>query len=375
MIALAFFIMAVWLAIAALARQRLQTILPLAPDADDGGHGGRISVIVPARDEERDIEPAMRSILAQQGVDLEVIAVNDHSSDRTGLILDRLAAADPRLRVVHDPLLAQGWLGKANAMRAGLEHAANELILFSDADIVHHPRCFLAALNELRRSRLDMVSALPHVRIRLFWEHAMLPMLVAGVAKLVPERRQMDPELPDAAGSGALILVKREALNRLGGLQAVRNEMADDMALARAAKKAGCRAGYRLAPQLMTIQIFKTNRDAFSGTTKNILLVIEDSLWLAPLLPVFSFMLLGFPLALAGWGAWRGDAAALLAGLGAYAAQYAALYVLRRQFSFRPLAALAFPLSAVIVSWCATRAFLLRLRGRISWRGRVLPVR
>jgi glycosyltransferase involved in cell wall biosynthesis len=375
MIALALFFLLIWLATAALAGHRLRTILPLAPDAADGRRTGRISVIVPARDEERDIEPAMRSILAQQGVDLEVIAVNDHSRDRTGPILDRLAAADPRLRVVHDPVLAQGWLGKANAMRAGLERAANELILFSDADIVHHPRCFWAALSELQRFRLDMVSALPRVRVRLFWEHAMLPMLVAGAAKLVPERRQMDPGLRDAAGSGALMLVKREALDRLGGLQPIRGEMADDMALARAVKKAGFRPGYRLAPELMAIELFKTNRDAFSGTTKNILLVIEESLWLAPLLPVFSFMLLGFPLVLAGWGAWRGDARALLVGLGAYAAQYATLYVLRRQFSFRPLAALAFPLSAVIVSWCATRAFLLRLRGRISWRGRVLPMR
>jgi len=375
MIALAVFLLLIWLANVAMALHRLRTIPRLDPSEEGSGAKEIISVIVPARDEERDIQAALRSILVQEGVDLEVIAVNDHSADDTGAILDRMAAADPRLRVVHDPILAEGWLGKANAMRAGLDLAAGEYVLFTDADVVHHPRCFLTALRELRHCRLDLVSALPHLQVRLFWEHAMLPMFISGMAKLVPEKRQMDPGRPDAVASGALILVQREVLDKVGGLAAVKEDMADDVALARVVKRAGFRAGYRLAPQLMTLELFKSNREAFSGTTKNILLVIEESIWLAPVLPFFTFMLFGYPLFLVGLGLGRHDLLLAAVGMGVYLVQYASLFITRGQFSFHPLPALMFPLAMVIVSWCGLRAFFLRRRGKITWRGRTLRVR
>ena len=114
-------------------------------------------------------------MLDQQDVDLEIIVVNDHSSDRTGAIADGLAVADPRLRVIHNPELPPGWLGKCNAMQQAAAVATGEMILFTDADIVHSPRCFVTALAEMERRELDFLSLFPLMECVSFWENAILP--------------------------------------------------------------------------------------------------------------------------------------------------------------------------------------------------------
>jgi glycosyltransferase involved in cell wall biosynthesis len=364
-----------WLAIVFRARLNLRRILWLNPVPAEGTSDGLVSVIVPARNEAGAIGPALRSILEQEGVEVEVIAVDDHSEDATGAEMDEWAQRDPRLRVIHAPALKPGWLGKANAMQAGLEQARGEWILFCDGDVRHRPGCFAAALADLRRFSYDMISGLPHLEVRLFWEHVMLPMLVSGLAKLVPEGRQQDPQTKEAVASGALMLIKRGALEAIGGLESIRGEIADDVSLARRVKRHGLRAGYRLAPALMEIRLFKSNREAFVSTSKNILLVIEESKWLAPVLPLYTMALFWLPWLLAGLGLAGGDWIMAAAGLALYLIQYAGLFVSRRVFSFRPLPALAFPLVALIVGYCASRAYWLHLRGSIEWRGRTIRVK
>src|SRR5690349_20354596 len=97
----------------------------------------RVSVIIPARNEEQDLSSALDSVLQQEGVDLQVILVNDHSTDRTRDIADEYAARDPRLTVIHDPELRPGWLGKVNALQHAFDHVKYELVLFTDADVIH----------------------------------------------------------------------------------------------------------------------------------------------------------------------------------------------------------------------------------------------
>ncbi|MFI5456938.1 MAG: glycosyltransferase family 2 protein [Isosphaerales bacterium] len=108
------------------------------PSASIPGRAVRLTVIIPARDEEQDIAVALHSVLAQQDVDLEIIVVNDHSSDRTGEIADAIAVAEPRLRVIHNPELPLGWLGKCNAMQRAAAVATGDVLLFTDADIVQY---------------------------------------------------------------------------------------------------------------------------------------------------------------------------------------------------------------------------------------------
>lgn len=124
---------------------------------------GVISVVVPARNEESDVERGLLSILAQENVDLRVIAVNDHSTDRTGAILESLAAEDHRLTVIHDPPLEPGWFGKCNAMEHGVALATGEYLALCDADVVHSRRSLASALPELQRDDLDFISYIPRL--------------------------------------------------------------------------------------------------------------------------------------------------------------------------------------------------------------------
>jgi glycosyltransferase involved in cell wall biosynthesis len=197
-----------------------------------------LSVVIPARNEERDLAMSLRTVLVQQGVDLEVVVVDDHSTDATGRIADAIAREDARVRVIHDPELPAGWLGKTNAMCQGAAATTRPLLLFSDGDVRHAPTSFATALDALEKEGLDAISLCPLWENESFWENVNVPIYLVGIARLMALRTE-DPTCTDAVATGALILVKAEALRRAGGLEAVRGEILDDVALARLLKSRG----------------------------------------------------------------------------------------------------------------------------------------
>ena len=154
-----------------LAQRRIQW---LAPPSEPVQHDRKICVVIPARNEESDISTAMRSVLGQQGVKLAVVVVNDHSTDRTGDLVEEIARTDARVTVLHQPPLKTGWLGKCNAMQHGAEGATADYLLFTDADIVHVPFCFATVLNELQQNGYDFISLFPRCDNRSLWENVWL---------------------------------------------------------------------------------------------------------------------------------------------------------------------------------------------------------
>ncbi len=207
-----------------------------------------ISVIVPARNEQLDLASAVRSILAQQDVRLQVILVNDHSSDDTGAIADSLARSDDRVTVIHDPPLRDGWLGKTNAMQTGISLATGALTVFTDADVIHHPCCFAVAVAMLEEKKLDLLSLCPTFECKSFWENVLLPhCFIAGTVQFCLQSVN-DPRSSNGAAAGAFILVRREMVDRIDGMQSVRSEFLDDVALARSVKRHGGEARFQLAP-------------------------------------------------------------------------------------------------------------------------------
>jgi glycosyltransferase involved in cell wall biosynthesis len=147
----------------------------LTPDAAPLPTAETLSVVMPARNEAVDLAAALHSILAQEGVHLEVTVVNDHSTDRTGAIADAIARTDPRVRVIHDPPLPPGWLGKCNAMQQGAAGATGDTLLFADADVVQAPTGFATALRAMRENAGDFFSLWPRLENRTVWEHANIP--------------------------------------------------------------------------------------------------------------------------------------------------------------------------------------------------------
>jgi chlorobactene glucosyltransferase len=351
--------------------RRLGTLSVVEP-ADDGGP--TVSVVVPARNEERDLAAALDSLLAQEGIQAQIIVVNDHSTDRTGEIADSIAQSDPRIAVIHNPPLAPGWLGKPNAMEHGARRATGEFLVLADADVIHEPRCFASAIAEFQRKRIDLLSLLPTFEAESFWENALLPhLMIAGVLQFF-RRGINDPKSTEAAAAGAFILMRRDLLEKIGGLACVKAEFLDDVSLARAVKRRGFDARFELAPHLLRVRLFKGNRDAFWGLTKNVLGAV-DQVWMAVpamFLPIFTYWV---PLTAVVVGLVEGKPALIASGGGAYVVQAALLISASRICKVRWPKPLFFPLAAVPVLCCFTKALYHRLvSGAIAWRGRVISV-
>jgi chlorobactene glucosyltransferase len=350
-------------------------ILWLAPSSEAVHQNTKISVIIPARNEEFDIAPALHSVLEQQGVELEVIVVDDHSTDRTGQLADEIGRSDARVTVLHEPPLTTGWLGKCNAMQQGASGATGDFLLFTDADIVHAPGCFATVLDLMQQNRYDFISLLPRCDSHSLWENVNLPIYFFGVAKLLATPGLEDPHSTRAVASGALMLIKTRVFRDIGGFQAVKGEMLDDVGLARLLKKRHYRIGFRLAPACMRVRLFKNNRDAFWGTTKNILTAVEDHVWLAVPLMLVTILQYWTPVLAVMLGAILPNPLLLFTGLATYGIQYVTFFTVQQIFRFHPLKLLFFPLVAVVGTCCLGRALYFHRKGAISWRGRTIKVK
>ena len=218
--------------------------------------------------------------------------MNDHSTDQTGAIADAAAAADRRVKVIHNPDLPPGWLGKCNAMQQAAALARNDLLLFSaTATSSTTARCLATACAELERDALDFLSLFPQMESISLWENIVVPTFIGGVTLLATPGVE-DPASPDALGAGAFLLVRAAAFRAVGGFEPIRGEMADDLELARLLKTSGFRVRIRFAPEFLKVRIYKGNRHAFWAMTKNMLIAIKGRLWLAPavmVLPIFGF--------------------------------------------------------------------------------------
>ncbi|HET6183758.1 MAG TPA: glycosyltransferase [Acetobacteraceae bacterium] len=199
------------------------------------------AIVVPARDEAASIEPVLRSLLAQDYPGrFRVILVDDQSTDATGL--EARALADPRLAVLDGTDRPTGWSGKLWAVAQGVEEASRggaELILLTDADIVHDRQHLATLAAKAERDRLDLVSEMVALRCEALPERALVPAFVYFFQLLYPFARVNDPLSRTAGAAGGTILIRRAALDRIGGIEAVRGALIDDVALGAAVKRGG----------------------------------------------------------------------------------------------------------------------------------------
>jgi hopene-associated glycosyltransferase HpnB len=198
-----------------------------------------VAVVVPARDEAESIGAALASLLAQDyGGPFRVVLVDDQSSDRTGEVARRVA--DPRLTVIDGAPRPPGWSGKLWAVAQGVAAAAEaEWLLLTDADIVHDPRHLAALLAQAERTGCDLVSEMVRLACDTPAERALVPAFVYFFQLLYPFAWVNYPARRPAAAAGGTILVRRAALDRAGGIAAIRDALIDDVALARAVKRGG----------------------------------------------------------------------------------------------------------------------------------------
>jgi hopene-associated glycosyltransferase HpnB len=216
-----------------------------------------VAIVVPARDEAEVLPLSLPSLLAQKYPGrARVILVDDHSGDGTGALARRLAEAGGLpLTVTTPPPLPPGWTGKLWALRHGVELAGPvDHLLLTDADIAHGPDSLAELVAAAETNGLDLVSQMARLRVATGWERLIVPAFVYFFAQLYPFRWSNRPGARTAAAAGGCSLVRREALERAGGIAAIRGAVIDDVSLARAVKSTGGRIWLGLADRVESVR-------------------------------------------------------------------------------------------------------------------------
>jgi glycosyltransferase involved in cell wall biosynthesis len=335
----------------------------------------RVSIVVAARDEAAHIEHAARSLLSQRAVDLEVIVIDDRSTDGTGTILDRLAGELPGLRVLHIDALPPGWLGKCHALHHGSQIATGEWLLFADGDVHMAPDLVAraVALGEARSAA--HVALIPRISDTSIAVRPCLLQPVLGVYERGPAVNREPPSKRTFVGVGAFNLVRRSVYDAFGGHEALRLEVIDDLKLGLLVGRAGGRTLLYDATADMSVPYITSVARLFQVVEKNIFALFRFSLLLttgASLLVVAIWL-----------GALAGPLIAIATGAPVWWAGPVCLWALapaeavaaRRQ-GWSPWWALVGPLTAPLAAAAAMNSALWGWwRGAIVWRGTAYPLR
>jgi glycosyltransferase involved in cell wall biosynthesis len=227
-------------------------------------------VLVPARNEERSVGACLASLSAQTYPDLEILAVDDGSTDRTAAILRDAARRDPRVRVLRVEGPPPGWTGKSFALDSGVAVAGGRWLCFTDADTVHAPDSIARAVGFAEGRGLALLSLTSRQLTRSFWERVIQPVVFGLLDQWFPLARVNAPGSPLAAANGIFILVARDAYEAAGGHRRVAGELLEDVALARNVKSDGGRIAFVDGSDLVAARMYTSLSAIRGGWTKNL---------------------------------------------------------------------------------------------------------
>ncbi len=371
-ITLAALILLVWLLVAQEVfrgnrrLKRLATLPAAAPSA-----WPRVSLVFAARNEGATVGAAVPTMLALDYPELELIAVNDRSEDATGAALDRLAAANPRLRVMHVRELPAGWIGKTHALHIGAQQATGEWILFTDADIHFAPDVLRRAVAYARGQNLDHLAAVP----RLTEQGHLLGICVNAFSFAftvgIRPWRIPDPRSRAHGGVGAFNLVHTSTYRKLGGHEPLRLRPDDDIKLGKL-MKAGGFSEFVLGAGMISVSWYASVPEMIRGLTKNAYAGADYRLWVPPLGVVLT--LLGYLWPFVALFTTTGDAR------WCYAATIAVMLAVgcdqTRFAGGRWWHGLFLPAGMAVFSYILLRSMVVtHWQGGITWRGTHYPLR
>ncbi len=362
----AFVIYRAWRTIASLGR---------LPRAAPGDRTTKVTAVVAARNEAGIIERAVRSLLSQEGVDINVVVVDDASEDNTHERLLRLADADERLLVLQSEKLPAGWVAKNYALELGQGRADGEYILFTDADVIHSRRAVAHAVAAMEFQHLDHLALHPRLEASTLVEAVVLPLFFLLTEFRFFDRRSVEPDSGVGAGIGAFNLVRAESYRLRGTHARIRGAVLDDRALGRMMRDDGGRGTVMRAGTEVRMRPFRSVREMYLGIKKGVLSSFGHSSVVAAAMGLLLLAAVGAPLmTLASVGPliyfghipW-----AAIPAIAALIAPAVALLRARSMVRFEPLAAILYPVGAAVLGVAALHAALVfAVRGTVSWRGR-----
>lgn len=335
--------------------------------------GPVVSLLIPARNEERTIERVVTSLLAQEYPHIELIVLDDNSTDRTGEILSELSRGGSRLRVIDGRPLPPGWIGKNWACHQLAEAASGDILLFVDADTDHEPTAVAGIVDAFDQTGADLLSAVPRQITRSPVERLVVPMAPFLYFAFLPNRLiggSRDRRF--VAANGQVLGLRREAYDHIGGHESVAGDIIEDLRLAQRAKGLGARVELASAARVSRCRMYRNGDEVIEGFSKNLFPGLGFSV------PTTLFFTLGMTilyvvppllLLLGTLLGWCTTSLLLLGTAGLVGMLTRLLSDIR--FGIPPLASLLHPLSTVYVCRIALRSMALYRRGDGgSWKGR-----
>ena len=337
----------------------------------------RVTIVVPARNEEASIRQALSQLLALDYDNYEVIAIDDRSTDRTGEIMDDLAVGSdgrPRrskLRIVHIKELPPRWMGKAHAMWSAAKESTADWILFTDADVMFRPDCLRRAIAYAEAERADHLVLFPRTIMKRPGEKMMLAFFQLMFVFGHRPWKVADPKAKDHIGVGAFNLVRRPVYEAVGTYEGLRFEVVDDMKLGKVIKNAGFRQRNVLGGDLLELHWAHGARGVVRNLTKNFFAVMSFQSWRAIGFCVAAAFLNIVPFA----GVFLADGWARIP----YASALACLFFLYFGMSLfsdvRPWYVLLHPFGTLLFIYTMLRSMFFALRNKgVEWRGTMYPL-
>lgn len=378
LIALTSLALAVWLTRHVLISLERRRGFLLSEDYADQGERPPVSVIVAAKDEADNIGRCVTSMLEQDYEELEMIVVNDRSSDDTAAIVERIAGTDDRLSLINVGHLPAGWCGKNNAMNVGIRQARHDWICMIDADChLTSNRALRAAVQYAIDQKADLLSVLPNLEMKGFWENVVQP--VCGGVMMIwfnPDRVN-NPDRPEAYANGAFMLMRRAAYEKIGGHEAVRSQVNEDMHMAARVKQHGLNLRVVRNRGLYLVRMYTSLRGIvrgwgriFYGTfgTLRRLTITLLVLMVISLLP-YVCAAVGLTAMAAGVEPAGLAVACAAVGLATVATQLSVFFRFRRLIDARPDLFWTYPVGCIVASLSVVLALTkLRPGAQVTWR-------
>jgi chlorobactene glucosyltransferase len=338
-----------------------------------------ISVVIPAKDEERNIERTVRSVLASDHERLELVLVDDRSCDRTREIMARLSREDSRIEILFINDLPDDWTGKTHAMYEGANIASGDVLLFSDADTVLSPHTLSRTLRFLLREQLDVLCLLPGFTERRFSEDGIYPHLAIGFSYFHPLSEVNDPDKLTAMASGCFIMMSEQAYQKVGTWKRFRNEITEDVALSKAVKAAGLKMRLLRSGELVLTEPFQGigavcsfwKRTFYGGLEKSIPKILRLLVNYSVLTALSVVFLWSGAIWMFGTPSTAVSLLFLISSLAMVATVVPTCIVISQEGGYW-ISGLATPLGCLVSAWVAWSTLVTVIANRgILWRGKL----
>ncbi len=355
---------------------------PLEPVRTPQTPSPKVSIIIPMKNEEHNVANCLDHLFAQKYPDFEVIVVDDRSDDRTPELLSRYAKHAPvPFRALRIEKLPPGWTGKNYAMHTGSRAASGSWLLETDADTTHEPWSLATAMHTALERKIDLLTLAPETEAYSFWERVVQPLAVSSLALWFGTDRVNDADSPHTLANGQFILVKRAVYDQMGGNEAVRGQIVEDVEFAKLAKKAGFNVKFLNGTRLYRTRMYTTLSGIRRGWTRIFTYLFQKRLGAVlhkmGLYLVFSlspFLVAAFEAAVRTWRPELYSRPLMLASLGVCALITAVRAAGNRLLKTDPVWALFHPLGSLVMLWilgeCAERIVFNK---RSVWKGDQLP--